>query len=151
MHMPSFAEQWSPAAPAKVGEILLYLDTLAANAEFRPPGWPEKCVGWLNHDSSFVHKSALRNTPLPLSDEFKAQLPKLFSDVDCGVQRAVCDLAQKTGDRAWRSTCWMSSPNRSIIGCLTRLEVPPPTSVREAETCRPRRNGCTEPVCRPTR
>ena len=57
-------------------------------------------MGWLNHDSSFVRESALRNTPLPLSDEFKAQLPKLFSDIDCGVQRAACELAQKTGDRS---------------------------------------------------
>jgi hypothetical protein len=88
-----------PEEPKTVGEIIFYLDTLAASDDFRPSGWLEKCMGWLNHESPFVRESVLRNTPLPLSDEFKSHLPPLFSDVDCGVQRAACELAQKPADR----------------------------------------------------
>jgi hypothetical protein len=86
--------------PQTVGQIVFYLDKLAVSSEFRPPGWSVKCVGWLDHDNPFVRESVLRNTPLPLPDGFKTRLPQMLADADLGVQRAACQLAQKTREES---------------------------------------------------
>lgn len=84
-----------PEDPSTPGEIILYLDNLTRQQQVRPRGWEKQCAKWLSHDNPYVRESVLRSTPLPLSDEFRAKLPRMFKDPDLGVQRAACELAQK--------------------------------------------------------
>lgn len=82
-----------PTAPKTTGEAAIFLIAMRNDETYRPDGWRQEVLRWLDHPTPYMREFVLDYLPEPAPDGVFDRLPALLADEYVDLQIAACKFA----------------------------------------------------------